>query len=201
MSAARRLGRLASRALPLVLAGAGILLFANGAYIPVKAEVAQLLLDRAWEQAAERGENVRPWAWADTWPVARLETPKGQHIVLAGTHGESLAFGPGWDPRGAAPGKAGNVILAGHRDTHFAELEHLEAGQELVLETPRGEVTTYRVVFTSITDRTDTWPLESVSGERWLTLITCYPFSKLAWSGPQRWIVRAVATDTDERTS
>ena len=43
------------------------------------------------------GSAVKPWSWADTWPVARIAVPRlGRHaIALAGSSGQALAFGPG----------------------------------------------------------------------------------------------------------
>ena len=112
---------------PWILTAVGVALVVQGAWVPAKARLAQVLLDDAWAatRTASRGghlEPTRPWPWADTWPVARLATPWSDHVVLAGAHGESLAFGPGWDLRSARPGHTGNVVVAGPRDTHFAEL-------------------------------------------------------------------------------
>ena len=65
-----------SRPAVVLLAAAGLGFFAWGAYIPAKAWAAQVLLDRAWDQArankAPSGVLARPWAWADMTPVARL---------------------------------------------------------------------------------------------------------------------------------
>jgi len=47
----------------------------QGAYIYAKAEVAQVLLRRAWDKTLAGERQVRLWAWADTWPVARLRLP------------------------------------------------------------------------------------------------------------------------------
>src|SRR5207248_2826247 len=85
--------RLVSAAL---LAG-GAALFGHGAYIYAKAGLAQVLLRRAWERTLAGERDVKPWPWADTWPVARLTIPKAgtDSIVLAGASGRTLAFGPG----------------------------------------------------------------------------------------------------------
>lgn len=176
----------------LTLAGAALLL--HGLYLPVKAEVAQALLRHAWVQSieSEDAHTVKPWPWADTSAVARLITPHRDDIVLAGSHGESLAFGPGWDPRGASPGEHGNVVLAGHRDTHFAQLEHLRRGDVVELQTAGGR-TRFVVTAAHATTKYDTGPLVHSSERDQLTLITCFPFGSTAPRGPLRWIVRAEA--------
>src|SRR5436190_15659044 len=60
------------------LAIAGAALFGNGVYLYAKARVAQLLLARAWSRTLHGEHDVKPWSWADTWPVAKIEFPR-QH--------------------------------------------------------------------------------------------------------------------------
>jgi len=69
----------------------------SGTWIYVKAKLAQVLLQRAWAVSLAGQRDVKPWPWADTWPVARLVVPSLgiDQIVLAGAHGRTLAFGPG----------------------------------------------------------------------------------------------------------
>src|SRR5436189_260542 len=83
--------------LPLLLALAGLTLFAQGTYIHAKAWLAQVLLERAFAQTIATGRDSKPWSWADTWPVARIEVRRigASAIVLSGSSGQALAFGPG----------------------------------------------------------------------------------------------------------
>jgi sortase A len=43
------------------------------------------------------GKVVKPWPWADTWPVARIAVPRlsVQAVVLAESSGQALAFAGG----------------------------------------------------------------------------------------------------------
>jgi hypothetical protein len=63
------------------------------------------------------GETVKPWPWADTWPIARLSAPRHgvDLFVLAGATGRTLAFGPGHVDGTARPGRPGcsHVSTAG----------------------------------------------------------------------------------------
>src|SRR5438034_11720741 len=61
----------------------------KAAYIPAKAELAQVLLERAFTQTLATGQPVKAWGWADTWPVARLEISRiaAEAIVLKGASG------------------------------------------------------------------------------------------------------------------
>jgi sortase A len=74
----------------------GAIHLGQGGYIYLKAQLAQLLIERAWQRALAGEAAPKPWPWADTWPVARLEAPaQGVSLfVLAGSSGRTLAFAP-----------------------------------------------------------------------------------------------------------
>src|SRR5688572_1545522 len=55
--------------------GAGLWQFGQGIYIHLKARLAQYLIADAWRKTLTGARAVKPWPWADTWPVARLEAP------------------------------------------------------------------------------------------------------------------------------
>jgi sortase A len=183
------------RALILVasaLAAYGVITLAEGLQMHAKAALAQVLLQGAWERARHGAAAPRPWPWADTYPIARLSAP-AQHVelfVLAGANGRTLAFGPGHHDGSALPGEAGNVVLTGHRDTHFGFLRELRAGDALELESARGRRERYRVRDVAVVDYRDLrlprWTAE-------LTLVTCYPFDAIAPGGPLRYVVTAAA--------
>ena len=122
-------------ALALILAG--LLALGEAGWIRAKAELAQVLLDRAWTRARSGDESPRPWPWADTWPVARLVAPAHDvdTIVLSGASLRNLAFAPSHFDGTPLPGRPGNAVIAGHRDTHFRFLENLLPGDELLIET------------------------------------------------------------------
>src|SRR6201990_3750506 len=85
------------RIAPFLLALIGLILFGQGAYIHAKALLAQVLLERAFDQTIATGHATKPWSWADTWPVARIEVKRigARALVLSGSSGQALAFGPG----------------------------------------------------------------------------------------------------------
>ncbi len=186
--------RLALRALPLVLVGFGVWQLGGGLYIQAKAALAQHLMEDAWARTLAGEDQARPWPWADTWPVARLQAPERgiDHIVLAGASGSSLAFGPGHVDGTADPGRRGNAVVGGHRDTHFRFLQHLQVGDELVVQAPDGTVTTYRVGGSRIVEH-DAAHIELSTRTPHLTLVTCYPFDAVAPGGPLRYVVEAEA--------
>ena len=167
--------------------------FGQAGYIHAKAWLAQHLIAEAWQRTLAGETEVKPWPWADTWPVARMRAPK-QDVdlyVLAGSNGRTIAFGPGHVFGTADPGMTGNSVIGAHRDTHFAFLQWLETGDEIEVETPTGFVQVYRVSERQVVDKDDTWLLDTVPGETRLTLVTCYPFNAISAGGPLRYVVSA----------
>ena len=164
----------------------------SGSYIFAKAQAAQWLLSDAWQKTLAGEANVKPWSWADTWPVSRLIVP-GQNlqmVILEGCSGRTLAFGPGHVVNTPLPGELGNIVVGGHRDTHFRFLQNLKAGDILILETSQNKQIHYRVTGHSIVDYQDT--AEALNQDKTaLTLITCYPFDSLTAGGPLRYVVEA----------
>ena len=164
----------------------------QGAYIPAKAWLAQELMQRAWTRAAEDDARQVPWPWADTWPVARLSAKSGDIdlIVLAGGSGRTLAFGPGHLSASSLPGEKGNSVIAGHRDTHFNFLRHLEMGESLFIENISGRKHVYKVIGIDVVDsRRGSLRLDTDAAI--LGLVTCYPFDGSAAGGPMRYVVTA----------
>ena len=160
---------------------AGLGLLSGSFYIKAKARVAQLLLEMAWQQTVEGGTPVKPWPWADTWPVARLQWPEEgiSLIVLEGAFGSALAFGPGRMENSAMPGAAGTSVICGHRDTVFSFLKHVKTGEKFWLQTRDGRRRQFAVRGIAIRDaRHIRLPL--ASDEPRLALITCYPFDGIA---------------------
>ena len=164
----------------------------QGAYIPAKAWVAQELMQRAWHRATDGDERAAPWPWADTWPVAKLSARAGDVnlIVLAGGSGRTLAFGPGHLSVSSMPGEVGNMVIAGHRDTHFNFLRYLKLGETLLLETADGRDHLYRIVGMDVVDsRRGSLLLDTEMPM--LSLVTCYPFNSDETGGPLRFVVTA----------
>src|SRR5436190_11472487 len=119
--------------LPLLFALTGLILLGQGGYIHAKAFVAQILLERAFTETIASGRATKPWSWADTWPVARIEVKRlhASAIVLAGSSGQALAFGPGHVERTPDAGERGVAVYSAHRDTHFAFLKNVLIGDEI----------------------------------------------------------------------
>ena len=122
--------------------------------------------------------------------IGRIEIPHLDLsvIVLEGISGKTLRRAVGHIAGTALPGEAGNMGIAGHRDTFFRPLRNIQPQDLITLTTPRGEYR-YRVVSTAIVSPDDVAVLNS-DGSEVLTLVTCYPFYFVG-SAPSRFIVRA----------
>jgi len=166
----------------------------QGFWIPAKAELAQWLLERSWKEIQAGAEWAPPWPWADTQPAAVLNVPSLgiSQLVLEGDSGRNLAFGP------AIHGDLSirDLVISGHRDTHFTFLRELEPGDIIALETP-SDHREYVVAFQEVID-TNLHSLVIEPGVDRLSLVTCYPFDALTPGGPLRYVVTALP-DHDSR--
>ena len=182
----------------------GACLSGRALYLHAKAELAGILIRRAWEQSIGSGQPHAPWSWADTHPVGRLQIPRLEYdeIVLEGATPRTLAFGPARLMSGAQMGESGNLVLAGHRTSWFRSLEGIAQGDAIRLDwfDARGELHSrnYKVDLIRIIDPHDT-NLLGQTDEDALTLITCYPFGSRPTS-PQRFVVRAVPVEVARKT-
>jgi sortase A len=182
----------------LTLVGLGLIV--QGGYMQAKAHFAQFLIERAFEQTLVDNQPHKPWSWADTHPVAKMRVlqhnaqgvqPLGQDLyVLAGASGRNLAFGPSLMLAGAGVGEQGNMIIAGHRDSHFMRLQYVNVGDMIELYSATGQLQVYRITATQVVHESATEVLEQTENSK-LTLITCYPFDQLAGNAEYRYIVEA----------
>jgi len=168
-----------NRTIYLVIFVIGSWQFGSGMYIYAKSHYAQFLMENAWSKTINGQGYVKPWSWADTHPIAKISflEHKKNYIVLAGGSERTMAFGPGHISATSMPGKHGNSVLVGHRDTHFSILKELEIGNVIDIQNSDSLVR-YEVVNSFIVDRSQTEVMNDY-GIKLLTLITCYPFDDL----------------------
>jgi len=178
-------------AFPLLFATAGLILFGQGAYIHAKALLAQVLLERAFTETIATGHDTKPWSWADTWPVARIEVKRigASAIVLAGSSGQALAFGPGHVELTANAGERGVAVYSAHRDTHFRFLRDVRIGDEIDVTRRDGKIFRYRADAQSVV-RFDQSGIDPFSDGHELVLSTCWPLDAVT-PGPDRYLLHA----------
>jgi sortase A len=191
------------RLLVVALAVLGVWQLGHGVWIHAKARLAQQLLQRAWARTLAGESEVKPWPWADTFPVARLRVPAHgvDLVVLEGVSGRTLAFAPGHASGTARPGAPGLTVISGHRDTHFRFLERLRAGDEIVLDTPGRAPAHFSVRQARVVDARTAVIARDTGDVPALVLLTCYPFDALSPGGPLRYIVAAGPASVEARRS
>ena len=176
-----------------VLLTTGLLALGYAAYVIADAKAYQTSELRRFEEARQARALPRAPVALDDGSIGELEIARLglAAMVVQGDSAAVLRRAVGHLADTALPGEAGNVVLAGHRDTFFRPLKGIRAGDLITLKTRDGDFE-YRVESTSVVAPTDVQVLQPTSG-RTLTLVTCYPFFYLG-SAPDRFIVHARQT-------
>jgi sortase A len=122
--------------------------------------------------------------------LGRIEIPRlGLMVaILEGTTSRTLRRGVGHIGGTALPGDAGNIGVAGHRDTYFRGLKDIHPSDDILVQTATG-LSHYQVDWVRIVAPEDTGAL-APSDDSALTLVTCYPFYYVG-PAPKRFIVHA----------
>jgi sortase A len=177
-----------------VLFAAAILLLGYCGFILVDTWVFQAResaeLERFTPERPASGDVAIPAAGPDGL-IGRMEVQRlgVSVVVMEGTSNKILRRAVGHIAGTAMPGQAGNVGIAGHRDTFFRPLRKIQPDDIITLSTLRGSYR-YRVVFTKVVSPDDVAVLNPDGKKEALTLVTCYPFYYVG-SAPERFIVRA----------
>ena len=106
--------------------------------------------------------------------------------MLEGASGRNLAFGPAT----VRPIESRDLVVSGHRDTHFSALRGIQPGDRILLTRKEG-LATYRVAWLDVVDSRAQELVLDPRHDR-LTLVTCYPFDAPRAGGPLRFLVTAL---------
>ena len=160
--------------------------------IELKARVAQVLLQYAWHKTIKTGKDQRPWKSFDGIPILRLMIPNYEvdQIVLKGTSGQSLAFGPAFHEESLLPGNGGTTVLSSHRDSHGIYIKRLQIGDIIKLQDRYKQWHIYKIDDFSIID-VSKYSISTLNTEDNLLIITCYPFNTIRSGTSLRYVVRA----------
>jgi sortase A len=122
--------------------------------------------------------------------IGRLAIPRlnMRAVVREGAGQDTLDVALGHIPGTALPGQPGNAGIAGHRDTLFRDLRHIQKNDVIEFQTLDGSYN-YQVETTGIVKPRDVGVL-AASQHPEMTLVTCYPFYYVG-SAPDRFIVKA----------
>ncbi len=153
------------------------------------ATIQQQKQDRSeWSEQRRRSYQHAETVPSDTLGLLDIPNASVSVMLLAGTDELTLNRAVGHIEGTALPGESGNVGIAGHRDSFFRGLRHLEVGDDLSLTTLDGiahyEVTELKIVEPEAVE------VLAPSEHETITLVTCYPFYFVG-EAPQRFIVHA----------
>jgi len=143
------------------------------------------LLSVVYDEIPEVNENF------GTMTIKRLDR---KLPIIQGTSEKQLKQGVGHVISSVLPGENDNLVLAGHRETSFRDLDDLQLGDQILIQTELGDFM-YEVDHTQIVDEDDETIIVS-TGYASLTLVTCYPFDWVG-SAPQRYIVNATLVQSN----
>ncbi len=114
--------------------------------------------------------------------------------VVHGISNSALRAGAGHYPQTPLPCEDGNVAIAGHRTTYgkpFADIDRLQPGDRITLQTPVGSCT-YQVAGAPLITGPREWSVvANTPGQKMLTLTTCHPKG----SARERLVVKATLVD------
>lgn len=178
----------------LIAAAIGIISYALVQIIGAKIELSKTLDD--WENNVEinhfqndEQETENPIRYpsieyGDT--IGKLTFLETELPIVTGVEDSLLDEGVLHYGPTPLPGKNGNSILLGHRDSTFKNLKNLELGQHFIIETQYNqfefEIFDIKILASDDTSVFDSYGFPTVSME------TCYPFNYIG-SAPKRYIV------------
>jgi sortase A len=168
--------------------------------LPIAASTAPLKVTQTLVLPGDSGGAApRPAPSAGTL-IGRLQAPsvKMSATVLEGTDDGTLSRGAGHIEDTPFPGEPGNIGIAGHRDTVFRPLRHIQVGDPLELTTS-DRVYKYKISNTVIVGPDDVYVLDPTEKPT-LTLVTCYPFEYVGHA-PKRFIVQAQLVGDEARAT
>jgi len=175
----------------------GTLLCLHASWLPVKAWLSQQLISYSWQQsllASSSAEyiQVKPWPWADTFPIAQLSFQRLNKniVVLNGGDPTTLAFSAGAVAPFNQVNRNNPLVVAGHRDSHFSFLEDVVMSDVISLTDRHGRSQLYQVEAVDIIDAS-VGDLPLAADDSSLVLITCYPFNNATSGSNERYVITA----------
>ncbi|NQY87892.1 MAG: class GN sortase [Colwellia sp.] len=159
----------------------GSLLCLHASWLPVKGWLSERLISYSWQKTIDLKQKIKPWPWADTYPIAKLSFLRLNKsvVVLNGGDPTTLAFSAGAIAPFNQTLSAQPFVVAGHRDSHFSFLDEVFMNDIISLADKHGRSQLYQVEAIDIVDaKTGTLPV--LADDSQLVLITCYPFNTLS---------------------
>jgi sortase A len=158
----------------------GSLLCLHALWLPIKAWLSEQLISYSWHRTIDLKQKIKPWPWADTYPIAALSFQRLNKsvVVLNGGDPTTLAFSAGAIAPFNQARSTQPFVVAGHRDSHFSFLNEVVMNDLISLADKYGQSQLYQVEAIDIVDAS-TGELPVLADSSQLILITCYPFTDI----------------------
>ncbi|MBA6371661.1 class GN sortase [Colwellia sp. BRX8-4] len=170
----------------------GSLLCLQASWLPTKAWLSQQLINYSWHQTLALQQRIKPWPWADTYPIAELSFKRlaKSLVILNGGDPTTLAFSAGAIAPFNQVSRAQPFVVAGHRDSHFSFLNEVDMKDIISLTDRYGQSQLYQVEAINIVDAS-TGQMPLLADDSSLILITCYPFNNSSSNSNERYVITA----------
>jgi len=181
------------RHLSLLFLLIGLLLFVKPTYFYLKSYFVEFILNKNWDYYKDNG--IIKNNFLDVVPSGKIIISKIgiDNIILKGGDRNTLSYGLGLVDNGVdLHQNKYNIVIAGHRDTHFNKLKSVNKGDSIVIEHIEGK-SEYIVSDIVLVEPSEITYLEK-NNFNTLTLITCFPFNYVG-NAPLRMIVIGKLTE------
>lgn len=170
----------------------GGLLCLHSSWLPIKGWLSQQLISYSWHETISLNQKIKPWPWADTYPIAELSFQRLNKsiVVLNGGDPTTLAFSAGAIAPFNQVLSTKPFVVAGHRDSHFSFLNEVFMNDIISLADSHGQSQLYQVEAIEIVDAS-TGQLPVLADNSQLVLITCYPFTDASSNSNERYVITA----------
>jgi len=170
----------------------GALLCIHSSWFPIKGWLSQQLISYSWHETISLHQKIKPWPWADTYPIAELSFKRLNKsiVVLNGGDPTTLAFSAGAIAPFNQVLSTKPFVVAGHRDSHFSFLNQVFMNDIISLADSNGQSQLYQVEAIDIVDAS-TGQLPVLASNSQLVLITCYPFTNSGSDSNERYVITA----------
>jgi sortase A len=171
----------------------GSLLCLHASWLPAKGWLSQQLISYSWHQSIDLKQQIKPWPWADTYPIAELlfQRLNKRVVVLNGGDATTLAFSAGAIAPFNQTMSKQPLVVAGHRDSHFSFLDKVFINDIISLTDENGQNQRYKVETIDIIDASAGY-LPILANDSQLILITCYPFTNTSINSNERYVITAL---------
>ena len=179
-------------ALGFCLVIVGLVGITKASIMPIKAIIGQQYLEVAWKESLRANKLSKPWRSADFYMIGKLTVPKLKisRVILNSSTGEAMAWGIGRVDNAQSSSKGGQIILAGHRDSHMQFMSKLNVGDKVELMMSNRVLKTFIISKTDITKKPELAVSALNTKNEILILTTCWPFNSQK-PGSERYIVTA----------